>query len=472
MSITQILSEYLSGKKTVLREVEERFGIIEKKDSEIGAFLSLRKEKALEEAKAIDAKKDFSKPLSGITGGIKDLICTKGERTTGCSKILENFVPSYDATVIKKLKAAGYVSLGKTNCDEFGNGSSTEYSAYQITKNPQDTSRVPGGSSGGSAAAVASGECTFALGTDTGGSVRQPANFCGIVGIKASYGRVSRYGALPYASSFDTIGPFAESVEDAARVLEVIAGKDPKDSATVDVSVPKYTDYLSSDIAGKKVGIIREYLEAEGLDPAMKKVVENAAEVFRKKGAIVVPISLPLTKYAVPTYFLLAKAEASTNFARYDGIRYGHLAKNTSDLKSVYKKTRSEGFGTEIKRAIMMGTYVLSAGYYDAYYLKAAKVRTLIIQEYASAFREVDVMLTPVSPFLPFQFGEKANDPLQMYLADIFTVTPSIAGICGISVPTEKIGNLKTGVQILGPQLGEEKIINFGWHLEQEFSPS
>jgi len=466
--ISALLSAYRNGTKTATAEITERLVTITKREPELGAFLTVRKEQALNEGKNIDAAQDFSKPLAGIPGAIKDIICTAGERTTAASKILENFVPPYDATVVKKLKAAGYISLGKTNCDEFANGSSTEYSAFQQTKNPQDLTLVPGGSSGGSAAAVASGECVFALGTDTGGSIRQPANFCGVVGLKVTYGRVSRFGVMSYASSFDTVGTFTQSVEDAALVLEVIAGQDEKDSTTLAAPVPKYSATLQQDIAGKKVGLPKEYIDADGLDPKMRKVVINAAEVLKKKGAQIVEISLPLTKYAIPTYYLLVKAEASTNFARYDGIRFGHKTKDSGDLQDMYRKTRAEGFGPEIKRAIMMGTYTLSAGYYDAYYLKAAKVRTLITEEYRKAFEEVDVMLAPVSPMLPFKFGEK-SDPLQMYLADIFTVPANIAGICGIAVPTEKIGHLRTGVQLLGPQLGEEKILNFAWHLEQAF---
>ncbi len=470
MSIPSLLSAYQSGQTTCTNETKKYLSLIEKKDGELGAFLTVTKNEALKKAKEIDTKKDFSAPLSGIPGSIKDVICTKGVRTTGGSKILENFVPPYDATVVKKLKKAGFVNLGKTNCDEFANGVSNEYSAYKPVKNPQDTSLVPGGSSGGSAAAVAASECAFSLGTDTGGSIRLPSNFCGVVGLKPSYGRVSRYGALAYASSFDTIGPFAKTVEDVAIVLEVIAGKDKKDSTTLDAPVPKYSENLDQDITGKKVGIVKEYMEAEGLDPKIKKVVENAAEALRKKGVQVVEVSLPLTKYGVSTYYLLVKAEGSTNYARYDGIRYGHLSKKGKDLREIYKKTRSEGFGDEIKRCIMMGTYVLSSGYYDAYYLKAAKVRTLMKKEYEDIFQEVDVLLTPVSPSLPFKFGEKSNDPLQMYLADALTVCPSIAGVCGIAVPTEKIGNITTGVQLIGPQLGEDTILNFAWHLEQCFS--
>ncbi len=469
MSISALLQSYRSGKKPCVKTIREYLDRIAAKEPELSAFLAVRGDEAVAESQELDQKKDFSKPLSGIPGALKDLFCTENERTTGASKILANFVPPYDATVVRKLKEAGYINLGKTNCDEFGNGSSTENSGFQKTKNPQDPKFVPGGSSGGSATAVAAGECVFALGTDTGGSLRQPANFCGVVGLKPSYGRVSRYGVMAYASSFDTIGPIAATVEDAAIVLEVIAGKDERDSTTVDAPVPKYSAHLTAEIKGKKVGIVKEYMNADGLDPQMKKIVENAAEVLRQKGCEIVEISLPLTAYAIPTYYLLVKAEASTNFARYDGIRYGHSSKKAKTLKEIYTKTRSEGFGDEIKRAIMMGTYVLSAGYYDAYYLKAAKVRTLMKKEYEASFQKVDVLLTPVSPILPFEFGAK-NDPLQMYLADIFTVPANLAGTCGIAVPTEKIGHLRTGVQILGPQLGEEKILNFAWHLEQEFT--
>ncbi len=470
MSLIQTtLAAYSSGKFSARDEVSRFFSVIEEKDKAIGAFLSTRKEKALREAEEIDRKKEYGKNLSGITGGIKDIICTKGEKTTAASKILKDFIPPYNATVIEKLNEAGFISVGKTNCDEFANGSSTEYSAFQLTRNPQDITLVPGGSSGGSAAAVAAGECVFALGTDTGGSIRQPANFCGVVGLKPSYGRVSRYGAMSYASSFDTIGPFTKTVEDAAIVLSVIAGKDEKDSTTVDAPVPNYAERLSESIKGKKVGLVREYMEVEGLDPEMRKVVEMSAERYRAMGAEIVEVSIPLVKYSIATYFLLAKAEASTNYAKYDGVRFGHLSKEAKAMREIYTKSRSEGFGDEIKRAIMMGTYTLSAGYYDAYYLKAAKVRTLLRKEFDDAFEKADVLLTPVSPTLPFAFGAK-SDPLQMYLADLYTVAPSIVGVTGISVPTEKIGKLTTGVQIIGPRLGEETILNFGWHLEQSYS--
>lgn len=436
------------------------------KQSKLNAFITITDEYALKKAKELDKSGDFSAPLAGIPIAIKDVVCTKGIRTTAASKILEDFVPPYSATVFTKLEQAGAIMLGKTNCDEFAMGSSTENSAYGNTKNPHDPERVPGGSSGGSAAAVAGEECIAAIGTDTGGSIRQPANFCGCTGLKVTYGRVSRYGIIAYASSFDTIGPFGRSVEDVAKMLEVMAGSDAHDATTPDVTVPEYSAHLNESLDGKKIGLPQEFFGAAGMDPKIKAATETAAKLLEKRGAKLVEISLPLTDYAIPTYYLLVKAEASTNLARYDGVRFGKSTPGT-DLTESYMHTR-QAFGDEVKRAIMMGTFTLSSGYVEAFYKKAAAVRSKMQGDFDRVFDEVDVILAPVSPTLPFCFGEKMKDPLQMYLADIFTVTANIVGIPSLAVPTGKINGLPTGVQIMGKQFDEAGILNIGWHLELE----
>lgn len=435
-------------------------------DPKVEAYLTVTAEQALAHAKKIDEAGDFSNPLTGIPMGMKDALCTKGIRTTAASKMLENFVPPYDATVVEKLEKVGSVMIGKVNHDEFMMGSSTENSAFKTTKNPWDLTRVPGGTSGGSAAAVIADEAIFSIGTDTGGSIRQPAAFCGCVGLKPTYGRVSRYGVIPYASSFDTIGPVTKTVEDAAIVLSAIAGTDPKDSTTPAKPVPNYQAALQASIKGKKIGLPKEFFPSE-LNSTIAESVKNAAKELEKLGCEIVEISLPLTKYAIPAYYILAKAEASANLARYDGIRFGHVTDKFADLTEMYKKSRAEGFGPEVKRAIMMGTYVLSAGYYDAFYLKAAKVRTLIIEEYRKAFESVDAILTPVTPSQPFQIGVHSDDPIAMYLEDVFTVPINLAGIPGLSLPVGFANGLPIGAQLLGPQFGEEIILNIGWHLEQ-----
>ncbi len=437
------------------------------KSSDLNAFISVTEQAALKRAKQMDDSGDFSAPLAGIPIAVKDIICTKAVKTTAGSKILEDFIPPYSATVWEKLEAAGAIMLGKTNCDEFAMGSSTENSAFSITKNPHNKECVPGGSSGGSAAAVAGGESLAAIGTDTGGSIRQPANFCGCVGLKVTYGRVSRYGVVSYASSFDTIGPMTNTVEDAAQMLHVMAGQDDRDSTTPDQPVLKYVEGLQSDISGKKVGMPKEFFETDGIDPAVKQATESAAKMLEKRGAKIVDVSVPLTEYAVPTYYLLVKAEASTNMARYDGIRFGSHAEG-KDLTDMYQKTRGKFFGDEVKRAIMMGTFTLSSGYVDAYYKKAAAVRAKFKQDYDKAFEEVDVMVAPVAPTQAYKIGEKADDPLQMYLGDIFTVSINLAGIPSLALPTGKTNGLPVGVQIMGKQFDEGTILNFGWHLEQE----
>lgn len=447
------------------------FSQIKKADQKLHAFVLVREKEAEEEAKKIDQKirrGEEIKILEGIPAAIKDNFNTRGVRTTCCSKILENFVPPYDATVIKKLREQGAVMLGKTNLDEFACGGSTEHSCFGPTRNPWDLERVAGGSSGGSAAAVAAHECIYALGTDTGGSIRQPASLCGCVGLKVTYGRVSRFGVTAMASSLDTIGPLAKTVSDIALILNVIAGPDPYDSTTPPQPVPDYTKNLGQPIKGLKIGVPQEYF-GEGLDPEVKEIVWEAIRQLEKQGAVIKEISLPCTKYAVAVYYIVMPAELSANLARYDGIRFGPRPKDEGkDLFDYYCAARSVGFGDEIKRRIMLGTYALSAGYYDAYYLKAQKVRTLIIRDFEKAFQEVDVMATPVSPFPAYKIGEKIGDPLAMYLADALTIPPSIAGIPGLSVPCGFTkGNLPVGLQLLAPQFQEEKVLQAGYVYEK-----
>ena len=407
-------------------------------------------------------------PLRGIPLAIKDVLCTEGTPTTCGSRILENFVPPYDATAVARLKAAGAILLGKTNTDEFTMGSSTENSAFFTTHNPWDLSRVPGGSSGGSAAAIAADECLGALGTDTGGSVRQPAALCGVVGLKPSYGRVSRYGLVAFASSLDQIGVLAKDVTDAALLLGVIAGHDPRDSTSMDVPVPDYNNGLGkgTDLGGVRVGVPKEYF-IEGMQPEVEAAVRAAVGQLADLGAEIVEVSLPHTDYALPVYYLIAPAEASANLARYDGVRYG-LRVDGSGLIETYKATRGQGFGPEVKRRIMLGTYALSAGYYDAYYLKAQKARTLIKADFDAAFGQVDVIVAPTSPTTAFRIGEKVDDPLQMYLSDVFTLSMNLAGICGLSLPCgfDEAG-LPIGLQVMGPAFGEEAVLRVAYAYEQ-----
>jgi len=459
------LLQKLRQKKCSAENLVEKY-LAKIKSSKLDAWLTLDEKSALKKARKLDASGDFSAPLAGIPVGIKDILCTKNLRTTAGSKILETFAPPYSATAVEKLENAGAIILGKNNCDEFAMGSSTENSAFFPTKNPHDAKKVPGGSSGGSAAAVAGGECVAALGTDTGGSIRQPANFCGCVGLKVSYGRVSRFGAIAYASSFDTVGPLAASVADAAIVLENIAGHDPKDATTPKIPVEKYSKFLENPIAGKKIALPTEFLNADGLDPAIKNEVLKSAKILEKSGAEIVEISLPLTKYAIPTYYLLTMAEAATNLARFDGVRFSEKI-DGKNLEEMYEKTRGKLFGDEPKRKIILGNFALSAGYADKFYQKAAAVRALFAKEYADAFEKVDAILAPVSPFPAFDLGAKKDDPLEMYLADIFTVSINLAGIPALAVPTGKIGHLPTGVQILGKQFDEIGILNLGHFLEK-----
>ena len=407
-----------------------------------------------------------------IPVAIKDNICIDGIKTTCSSKILENYVPIYDATVVKKLKAAGAVFTGKTNLDEFAMGSSTENSAFKVTKNPWDLQRVPGGSSGGSAAAVAAGECVAALGSDTGGSIRQPASLCGVVGLKPTYGLVSRYGLVAFASSLDQIGPITKDVTDCAHLLQIIAGHDAMDSTSLNVEIPDYSQALTTDIKGLKVGIVKE-LTAEGIAEGVRQVITDSAKKLEDNGAQIGEVSLPHIGYALSAYYVIAPSEASSNLARFDGVRYGYRAE-AEDLLEMYKKSRSQGFGEEVKRRIMLGTYALSAGYYEAYYGQAQKVRTLIIEDFKKAFEQYDVLISPASPTVAFKIGEKTADPLQMYLSDITTIPVNLAGIPAISLPVGLSENLPVGFQIMGKHLDETTVLKSAYALEQlvEFKAS
>ena len=449
-------------------------------DSRVHAFLSYDASDAFAQADAADKLlangiTHQEKPLLGIPIALKDVLAVKDQPLGCASKILEKFIAPYDATVVEKLKAAGAVLFGRLNLDEFAMGSSTENSAYGTTKNPWDTTRIPGGSSGGSAAAVSAQECAASFGSDTGGSIRQPAALCGCVGFKPTYGRVSRYGLVAFASSLDQIGPFTKDVRDAATLLNVISGRDPRDSTSVPEPVPDYTRALTGDIRGLRIGLPKEYF-ISGIDPEVNASVQAAIEQLKKLGAIPVEISLPHTDYAVAVYYIIATAEASANLARFDGIRYG-LRVEGKDPSELYRRTRGAGFGAEVKRRIILGTYVLSSGYYDAYYLRAQKVRTLIRQDFLKAFEQVDAIVTPTSPTAAFKAGEKSGDPMQMYLSDIFTISCNLAGIPGLSVPCgfTKNPKLPIGLQILGKPFGEETILRLahayeqatGWHKEQ-----
>ncbi len=429
---------------------------IQRYNKDIMAYLRVTEDKALEMAHEADRMIEQGEDglLLGIPFGIKDIFCTKGIETTCASQILKGFIPPYDATIIKKLRDACFIHLGKLNMDEFAMGSSTENSSFQITKNPWDLSCIPGGSSGGSAAAVAAGLCAAALGTDTGGSIRQPASLCGVVGMKPTYGRVSRYGLIAFASSLDQIGPLTRNVTDCAIVMNAIAGFDPMDSTSIPQPIPDYTKYLGKDIKGLKIGIPKEYFIA-GMDPDVRKAIEESLSVFEKQGASLIDVSLPHTEYAVATYYVICTAEASSNLARYDGVKYG-LKMEGKDIIDMYKKTRLKGFGKEVKRRIILGTYVLSSGYYDAYYRKAGKVRTLIRRDFDEVFKSCDILVTPVSPTTAFKVGEKMEDPLTMYLSDIFTIPINLAGLPAMSLPCGFDANgLPIGLQIIGKPLDE-----------------
>ncbi len=467
LTLTEALTQLASGAISSRDLTTACLARIATVDPQLNAFLTVTADQALAQADAADARRAAGEtaPLLGVPLAIKDVLCLKGTRTTAGSRILENFVAPYTATAVQRLLDAGAVILGKLNCDEFAMGSSTENSAYGPTRNPWDRARVPGGSSGGSAAAVAARLAFGALGTDTGGSVRQPASFCGVVGLKTSYGRVSRYGLIAYGSSLDSIGPFGRTVADVAALFSLIAGQDPRDATSMPTPVPQVAAW-NDDLRGLRVGVPREYF-LDGMQPAVERAVHAAIDHLRALGATPVEISLPHTEYAVPVYYLIAPAEASANLARFDGVRYGPRAEADA-LWDVFEKTRGERFGAEVKRRIMLGTYALSAGYYDAYYGQAQKVRTLIKRDFEQAFAQVDVIACPVAPTTAFKIGTKVDDPLAMYLEDVFTLPPSLAGITGLSVPcgTDDDG-LPIGLQLLGPAFGEAQVLRVGHAYEQ-----
>jgi len=459
------LIEKLNKKEITSEDVVRSYSKrIEEKEKDVQAFVNTTTDAAIEKAKNIDTTKS---KLAGIPVGIKDNICTKGVKTTCSSKMLENFVSPYDATVVEKMENEGLISLGKLNMDEFAMGASTEYSAFKKTKNPWNLNTVPGGSSGGSAAAVASNMVPWALGSDTGGSIRQPASFCGVVGLKPTYGLVSRYGLVAFASSLDQIGPITKDVEDSAILLNIIAGHDERDSTSVNIPKKDYTKSLVKDVTKLKIGVPKEFL-GEGINEEVKQSVEKAIEEYKKLGATVEECSLDIANASLATYYIIACAEASSNLGRFDGIRYGYRTKNFTNLKEIYKNSRSEAFGSEVKRRIILGTYVLSSGYYDAYYKKAQKVRTLIKQEFEKLFEKYDILITPTSPTVAYEIGTKSNNPLEMYLADLCTVSINIAGLPGISLPCGVDSNgMPIGLQLIGKPFGEETIIQAAYTYEQ-----
>lgn len=465
------LIEKLSKKETTIEEITNAYiNRIKEKEEEVQAFITITEEEAKHKAKQIQENKEkgeYTSELAGIPIGIKDNICTKGIKTTCASKMLENFIAPYDATVIEKINQAGMVSLGKLNMDEFAMGGSTEYSYFKKTKNPWNLNKVPGGSSGGSAAAVATNMVPWALGSDTGGSIRQPASFCGIVGLKPTYGLVSRYGIVAFASSLDQIGTLTKDVTDSAMLLNVIAGHDPKDTTSAKGEKKDYTASLKKDVKGLRIGIPKEYF-GEGINKEVKEAIVKVIEKYKEMGAIVEECSLEVAQYALATYYIIACAEASSNLGRFDGIRYGYRTKNFKDLKDIYRNSRSEGFGPEVKRRIILGTYVLSSGYYDAYYKKAQRVRTLVKNEFAKNFEKYDIILTPTVPNVAFDIGSKLKDPLEMYLADICTVPVNIAGLPGISVPCGvNSQGMPIGFQLIGNQFAEETILQAAYTYEQ-----
>ncbi len=476
MDITELtvheLQEKIKNKELTITQINEAYiKRIKEKEPEIQAFITELTEQGIEQAKKIQNKIDKGEKvgeLAGIPIGIKDIICTKGIKTTCASKMLENFISPYDATVMEKINAEEMINLGKLNMDEFAMGGSTEYSYFKKTRNPWDLSKVPGGSSGGSAAAVAANMVPWALGTDTGGSIRQPASLCGVVGLKPTYGLVSRYGVIAFASSLDQVGVFTKDVQDCATLLNVIAGHDEKDSTSIDIEKKDYIKSLNKDIKGLKIGIPKEFY-GEGINSEVKLALEKAIEKYREMGAEIEEFSLDIAKYALATYYIIACAEASSNLGRYDGIRYTYRSPEAKTLKEIYKKSRSEAFGAEVKRRIILGTYVLSSGYYDAYYKKAQQVRTLVMNEFNKAFEKYDVIVTPTSPTTAFKIGEKSNNPLEMYLSDICTVSVNIAGLPGISIPcgVDSEG-MPIGMQIIGNKFCEETIIKTAYAYEQE----
>jgi aspartyl-tRNA(Asn)/glutamyl-tRNA(Gln) amidotransferase subunit A len=482
---TELLALQASGQATAAEITEAHLAAIRTRDPKVQAFLWPAETEAWarQQAEAIDAKRRAGKPLGKLAGvpvAVKDVLCTKGVRTTCSSKILEHFVPPYDAHTVERLKAEDAVLLGKTNMDEFAMGSSTENSAFQVTRNPWDISRIPGGSSGGSAAAVAGGMAPVSLGTDTGGSIRQPAALCGIVGIKPTYGRVSRYGLIAFASSLDQVGPFTRNITDCALMLEAISGHDPRDSTSVNEPVPSYTQSLNTPVQGLRIGVPREFF-GEGLDGEVEAAVRAALKEYEKQGAKLVDVSLPHSPYALSAYYIVAPAEASSNLARFDGMHYGHRTATKTDLIGTYSRSRGEGFGKEVQRRIFIGTYVLSSGYKDAYYVKALKVRRLVKGDYDKAFESCDVVMGPTTPTAAFKIAEKSDDPLSMYLSDVYTVSCNLAGLPGLSMSCgfTKAG-LPIGLQLLGPPFSEEKMLRIArmyetatdWHTRRASVPT
>ena len=469
-TITQARELLNSKKLSSVQLTEAVFARIDAVEDKVKAFTHLMREKAIEQAKAADVRisKGEELPLLGVPIALKDLICTQGSRTTCASKILDQFVAPYNATVVNRLNAAGAVIVGKTNMDEFAMGSSNENSSQHPTMNPWALDRVPGGSSGGSAAAVAAHECIAALGSDTGGSIRQPAGFCGVTGLKPTYGRVSRFGLVAFASSLDQIGPITKSVADAAILLNVIGGKDIQDSTSANVPLPDFTQALNQDVKGMKLGIPKEYFTG-GMQPEVEKAVQEGIRTLESLGMQTVEVSLPHLDYAVAAYYIIACAEASTNLSRYDGVKYGYRSSKSDNLVNMYENTREEGFGEEVKRRIILGTFVLSSGYYDAYYLKGQQVRTLIKQDFENALEKCDVIAAPVTPYPAFKIGEKMDDPLQMYLADIYTISANLAGIPAMSIPCGFVGgeNLPVGLQLMGKHFDEESLIAVGHKFQQ-----
>ena len=470
LTAVELAGQIKSGKTTAVEAMEAVIANIDSKEEELNCYVTFDREAALSAAKEAQKKieaGELTGPLAGVPIAIKDNMCTEGVLTTCSSKILGNFIPQFSSEAVKRIEEAGAVVIGKTNMDEFAMGSTTETSAYGPTKNPWNTEHVPGGSSGGSAAAVAANECFCALGSDTGGSIRQPASYCGVVGMKPTYGTVSRYGLIAYGSSLDQIGPLCKDVTDCATIMEVIASHDKKDSTSVERKDTDFTSALVDDVAGMRIGIPRDYF-GEGLDPQVKEAVLSAAEVLKSKGAIVEEFDLSLVEYAIPTYYTIAAAEASSNLERFDGVKYGFRAKDYDGLHSMYKKTRSEGFGPEVKRRIMLGSFVLSSGYYDAYYLKALRVKAMIKKAFDEAFAKYDVILGPVAPTTAPKLGSSLADPIKMYLGDIYTISVNLAGLPGISVPCGKDGNgLPIGVQLIGDCFNEKKLIQTAYAYEQ-----
>lgn len=470
MTAAQLSAAIRAGKTTAVEAAEAVLAQIEKEDKKYNCYVTVDRDGALAQARAVQEKieaGELTGPLAGVPVAVKDNICTEGLRTTCSSKILHNFVPTYTAEAVKNLQKAGAVILGKTNMDEFAMGSTTETSAYGPTKNPRDPEHVPGGSSGGSAAAVAAGECIYAIGSDTGGSIRQPASYCGVVGMKPTYGTVSRYGLIAYGSSLDQIGPLTRDVADCAAVLEALASHDTKDSTSVSRDDTDFTAALTEDVKGMRIGIPNDYL-GEGLDDEVRTAVLQAAEVLADRGAVVERFDLSLVEYAIPAYYTIAAAEASSNLERFDGIKYGYRTEEYAGLHNMYKKSRSEGFGEEVKRRIMLGSFVLSSGYYDAYYLKALKVKALIKKAFDEAFAKYDLILGPVAPTTAPKLGESLADPIQMYLGDIYTIAVNLAGLPGISVPCGQDSNgLPIGLQLIGDCFQEKKLIRAAYTYEQ-----